>query len=576
MSRLAAPPYRAPGEGQARPVAPRRRGTETGRGRARPAGLPPEGPRLTTPSAAQAFLERYEERVRPLQLRSADLRWRLAQTGDEGLLPELEAIERQIAEVHGDPDGFRLLSAWRGDPALTDPLVRRQVDRLWRWFLEKQGDPALRDRILELELRVEQAFTAFRAELDGRTVGDNELDRILEREADPALRERAWRATREVGRAVAETVIETARLRNRMARALGFADYRALALTVQEFDPVGLDALLDRFEASTRAPYAEAKAALDGELARRHGVGVDGLLPWHYPQRFHQSVPPADDEAGPDFPVERIGALTLTTFRGIGLPVDDLWAAADLLPRPGKNQHAFCLGVDSPRDIRVLMNLAPTERWMGTALHEFGHAAYEAGLPAELPYTLRCPAHTFTTEAIAMWFGRLTADPAWLERAAGVPRDEAARAWARMRRDQLVFARWGLAVSLFERALYRDPDQDLGAAWWGLVSRLQGIARPEGHDAPDWAAKVHIACHPAYYQNYLLGEMMASQLDSALDGATGASGGAALSDPRTGELFGRLFASGATRTWEETVAAVTGAPLSADAFARQFLGTGEV
>ena len=73
----------------------------------------------------------------------------------------------------------------------------------------------------------------------------------------------------------------------------------------------------------------------------------------------------------------------------------------------------------------------------------------------------------------------------------------------------------------FERALYADPEADLAATWWELVSRYQLLTPPEGRDAPDWAAKIHVACAPVYYHTYLYGNLVASQLRATLDRVAG-------------------------------------------------------
>ena len=54
--------------------------------------------------------------------------------------------------------------------------------------------------------------------------------------------------------------------------------------------------------------------------------------------------------------------------------------------------------------------------------------------------------------------------------------------------------------AVMERALYRDPEQDLNALWWDLVERLQCVARPERRDAPDWASKIHFSVAPVLPQ----------------------------------------------------------------------------
>ena len=65
-----------------------------------------------------------------------------------------------------------------------------------------------------------------------------------------------------------------------------------------------------------------------------------------------------------------------------------------------------------------------------------------------------------------------------------------------------------MVMTYFERDLYANPDADLNHRWWDYVERFQRLRRPDGRNQPDWAAKVHLALAPVYYQNYLLGEVM--------------------------------------------------------------------
>lgn len=54
----------------------------------------------------------------------------------------------------------------------------------------------------------------------------------------------------------------------------------------------------------------------------------------------------------------------------------------------------------------LLNNVCPTIKWLKTVLHELGHAVYELGYDAKLPWLLREPSHMITTEAIALICGR--------------------------------------------------------------------------------------------------------------------------------------------------------------------------
>src|SRR5262249_45787063 len=179
-------------------------------------------------------------------------------------------------------------------------------------------------------------------------------------------------------------------------------------------------------------------------------------------------------------------------------------------------QHAFCMDVDHEGDVRVLCNIRKNERWMSTMLHEFGHAVYDKYNDRSLPFVLRTPAHTLTTEAIAMLNGRMSKDPVWLNVIAGLSVSNAQRVSASARKtlrsEMLIFLRWAVTLVRFERELYRNPEQDLNRLWWQYVERFQKVAPPPGRDHADWASKVHLASSPVYYQNYVLGELMASQI----------------------------------------------------------------
>ena len=173
-------------------------------------------------------------------------------------------------------------------------------------------------------------------------------------------------------------------------------------------------------------------------------------------------------------------------------------------------------------------------------------------------------AHPLTTEGVAMLFGRLARDPEWLTKVAGVAAkevddlrpglDEARRA------ALLTFARWVLVVTHFEQRFYADPEADLDSLWWELVERYQQVRRPDGRHAPDWAAKIHLAVVPVYYQNYLYGELVASQLDATLE----ARAGGLVERDAAGQLLARdFFGPGASLRWDHLVEQATGSPLTA-------------
>ena len=168
----------------------------------------------------------------------------------------------------------------------------------------------------------------------------------------------------------------------------------------------------------------------------------------------------------------------------------------------------------------MLANVIANQESADTMLHELGHGVYDLGLSDELPWLLRS-AHVVATEASAIFFGSLARKRDWLELVLGLGAGEGAELAERLRASEaaelLVFARWVLVMNAFERGLYADPDRDLDALWWELVSRFQGVTPPDGRRAPDWAAKIHVAVVPVYYHGYLYGKIVALQIAAALE-----------------------------------------------------------
>jgi peptidyl-dipeptidase A len=525
---------------------------------------------------ARALVAEVEARVAPLYHEAHLASWDAATGGGEEALARASAARAAAALVFSDPEAARRVRGWLAG-GVADPLLRRQLELLDHEYTRSQlPSETIRD-LVGRAAELEHLFHTYRSTFRGERLSSNDLQEALRGSTDSAVRREAWEASKEIGREVVEPLRELVRRRNAAARSLGFENFYLMELELQEIGEARLFSLLDDFRARTDAPFRRFREEMDGALAARFGVDREALRPWHWDDFFAQEAPAMGTGVELDacFAERDPVALAADFFRGIGLPVDEVLARSDLWEREGKDQHAFCEDIDREGDVRVLCNLRPNERWTSVLLHELGHAVYDAYLPRGLPYFLRTVAHTLTTEAIAMYMGRLTRDPAWLRDAVGaeLAPEQAADVRAQLRAAMLVSARWILVMAYFERELYRDPDRaDLNALWWELVERLQLVRRPEGRDAPDWAAKIHLSLSPVYYHNYLLGELMASQISAhARRGVP--EGRSIAGEPRVGAfLRERIFAPGASLDWNELLVHATGEPLTPRYFVDEFVG----
>jgi peptidyl-dipeptidase A len=521
------------------------------------------------PPDPAAVLASLTDRLAPLERTLHQTYWAAATDAR----PETSAARQRAEEAWlaalGDPELFaEVQAALDGAGGAPDAPTRRALEQARLDLLANQIPEADRAELVALQASVEHAFATVRGRVGDRELANNELERVLADSDDPQERRAAWEAGKQVGAVVADDVLTLVELRNRVARERGFRDWFAFALAAGDIEEAWLERVLEEVELATRAPFLAAKAGLDARLGERFGVPVQALRPWHYGDLFFQRY---DGEGEADLEPLLAGtntvALTIAAYDGMGLETRHLLERSDLHPRPDKDQHAFCLDIDRSGDIRVLANLAPGEEWLDVLLHELGHAVYDDHIDRSLPWVLRRPPQPLVTEAVALMLGRLRRDPEFLVGVLGA--DEAAAAALTkpsrevLRTGQLVFARWCLVMVRFERALYADPGRDLAGTWWDLVESLQGLHRPEGRTAPDWASKIHLAVAPVYYQSYLLGELLASQLEQAVRERVGGFVGR----PEAGTyLAERVFGPGASHPWRELVARATGSPLGPAAF----------
>jgi peptidyl-dipeptidase A len=540
---------------------------------------------LASPEATQRarqFVAAHEAKLRPLEIASGLAWWNANTSGKDEDFQKKEQAQNQIDEALADAGRFRDLKEIKNQGGIDDPVLARAIDVLYLSYLEKQVDPAVLKKMVAKSNAVEKAFNVFRAKVDGKEMTDSEVRRVLKTSKDSARRRAVWEASKHVGGVVEADLKELVKLRNQAAGQLGFPNYHALMLFLNEQNGADLVRLFDELDELTREPFRAAKAEIDAKLAADYGIPVGQLMPWHYHDPFFQESP-AVFAADLDAPYAKADLLKLCRdfYTGIGLPIDDVLARSDLYEKPGKSPHAFCTDINREGDVRVLANIVNNEYWMGTMLHELGHAVYSSkNIPPSLPYTLRTEAHILTTEGVAMMFERWSKSRAWLEKmgmSVANPREFDETAAKMLRNQLLIFSRWCQVMLRFEKAMYENPDQDLNKLWWDLVEKYQLLQRPAGRNAPDYASKIHVVSAPVYYHNYMMGQLFASQVHHAIarEVLQGADPGRALyvGNKAVGAFMKkRVFEPGRTLNWNALTKHATGEPLNAKAFAADFRG----
>ncbi len=527
------------------------------------------------------FIAAHVEKIKPIAKEVNLAWWDAATTGNSEDYDKVSKLELRIRLIYSNPEEFAMLKGLKESGQVKDAKLARQLDVLYNGYLKNQIEPELLKNIVDLGTELEKKFSTFRGTIEGKKVTDNEIKEILKTETDSGERKQAWLASKQVGAVVAADIIQLVRLRNRAARKVGFDNYHTLSLTTAEQNVKELDRTFDELYELTNEPFAKLKADLDGILADMYGVAVTELVPWHYHDPFFQESPLVYElDLDAYYKDKDVRELAAGFYAGIGLGVESVFENSDLYEREGKNPHAFCTDIDRQGDVRILCNLKNNEGWMETILHELGHAVYDKYHNPEVPYLLRRPTHIFTTEAVAMFFGRLSRNAAWMQQMMGLSDEQRGKIekvsgrYGRLK--QLIFARWAMVMYNFEKQLYANPDQDLNSLWWEMVEKYQFVKKPKGRIEPDWASKIHFTVAPCYYHNYMLGELLASQLHHHIVGDVlkleSDAEVAYVDQNKVGDyLRKKVFEPGALYRWDNMIEQATGERLTPKYFVAQFV-----
>jgi len=527
------------------------------------------------------YIKGVEDTLNVLYKNSSLASWTAYNSGKDEDFAASEAADMALNSYLSNKDVFAKLKKYKESNLIQDSTLSRMLTLDYNAFLGCQIDTAKLNAITRLSTDIGKRFQNFRAKVDGKELTDNDIENILITSKDSKKLEKTWLAHKEIGNLVAQDLVKLVKMRNEVAKELGFKNYHDMSLRLSEQDPDEILNLFNELDNLTKDGFKQLMTEINDVIAKQCKTTPDKLMPWHYQNRFFQEAPKIYSvDLDKYYKGKDLVKLTQDYYASIGMPVDDIVAKSDLFERPGKSQHAFCFDIDRNKDVRVLCNVRPEEKWMNTMLHEFGHGVYFKYLDSQMPWSFRTPAHTFTTEAIAMIFGRFASNPVWIKDMLGINDKEVEKISETcgkiLRLQQLVFSRWSQVMFRFEKSLYENPDQDLNKLWWDLVEQYQMIKRPEGRNAPDWATKIHIATSPCYYHNYHLGELLASQLyftikDKVLN-KPDVEMVSFYNEPKVGEfLIKNFFAPGAKYFWNDKIEKCTGEKLTAKYYAKQFV-----
>ena len=342
-----------------------------------------------------------------------------------------------------------------------------------------------------------------------------QMTRYLE-EPDRAVRQEAWEALvrrrmqdREPLDAIFDDLL---RLRHRIARNAGCADYREYAFRERErFDYTPADCL--RFhDAVEEVVMPVARRLRERRLAT---LGVETLRPWDL----------AVDALGrpPLRPFERIDALldgAEEIFRRLDPDLGEQFRfmrrrdLLDLESRKGKAPGGYQDSLQEQRVPFIFMNAVGVEGDVRTLLHEGGHAFHMLAARDEPILEYRhAPLEFCEVASMAM---ELLAVP-YLDVFYRDPGDAGRARWEQYERVVSLFP-WVATIDAFQHWLYTHPGHsrdERRAAWVAIFTRFSAGVDYSGYDdvvSTLWHQQLHLFLSPFYYIEYGIAQAGALQI----------------------------------------------------------------
>ena len=237
------------------------------------------------------FITKFDTVVQPLTKEASLAYWNASISGKDEDWKKSEDLNIELTKVFSNKEDFALLKKIRNSDAITDELLKRQLEVMYNSYLGNQVDTALLNSAIKMQTEVEKKYSNFRADVNGKKLSDNEVEDVLKTSTNSSELQQAWEGHKAIGPVVAQDIINLVKKRNEIARQLGFNNYHEMSLKLSEQDPEEISNLFDELDNLTRDAFAGLKGEIDTYLSKRDNVKVGELMPWHYQNRFFQEAP---------------------------------------------------------------------------------------------------------------------------------------------------------------------------------------------------------------------------------------------------------------------------------------------
>jgi hypothetical protein len=264
------------------------------------------------------------------------------------------------------------------------------------------------------QARVAQIEAGLEATVDGEAIPYRMLRVRMANEPDRETRRRLEEArVRLLDEQLNPIYLDAARIDRDAVQQLGRPNYYELYK--------GFGFRLDELAGECRAALDETESLWEQEGDRlfrgRLGVGLEDARPWDVARVFR--APELDSL----YPQDRMLPALESTLADLGIDLrSQTNVELDLESRPQKVPRPFCMPIEVPGRVVLMMQPVGGKDDWGALFHEAGHTEHFAHTSPDLPMEAKRLGDMALTEGWASLLEHLISDSAWLNRRLDVPR----------------------------------------------------------------------------------------------------------------------------------------------------------
>src|SRR4030042_5772874 len=192
----------------------------------------------------KAFIEEKEKQISVLYKNLNSSYWTASISGKKEDYDKYAENEMALKRFFNNKEDYEKIKSMK-EENIDNKITARQLKLLYYAYLSYQGDYKLMEEITKKVTATEQKFNTFRAKIGSKEYTENEIKEIMKKDKSNKKAKEAWEAIKVQGAIVEKDVLEIVRLRNKLAKSLGFRDYYEFSLEVGEQKEKEIERIMD-------------------------------------------------------------------------------------------------------------------------------------------------------------------------------------------------------------------------------------------------------------------------------------------------------------------------------------------